>query len=131
MIMEKEILGSEKMEEELRKKLKANVEAIKNLVEKIKYIDIEVVDLINEELNKLKEEKKQIEDELLYIEKCRQNEITFKIDRISFFVSEIIDNCFKTFELLDIKTKKDIVRMFVEDMSGSGKNISVKMFDIK
>ena len=133
MTIKKERLDSEEREEELRKKLKINSESIKNLIDKLKYMDVEVVDLINEELKKLKNEKKQIEDELLHIQQGKQNEITFQSEecKTAALILDIINNCFKTFEFLDIKSKKDILRIFIEDMKGSGQNVDVKLLNTK
>lgn len=128
MTIRKERLDSEEREEELRKKLKANAESIKNLIDKLKYMDVEVTDLINEELKKLKQEKKQIEDELLHI---KQNEISFQSAESlnTSLTSDIIDNCLKTFKCLDIKSKKDILKLLIEDMRGSGKDVDVKILN--
>lgn len=133
MAIKKERIDSEEKEEELKKKLKVNLQSIKNLIDKLKYMDGEVVDLINEELKKLKHEKKQIEDELLHIQQVKQNEISFQSEesKLASLVLDIINNCFKTFEFLDIKTKKDILRIFIEDMKGSGQNVDVKLLNTK
>ena len=115
------------------KKLKTNSEAIKNLIDKLKYVDIEVVDLINEELKKLKQEKKQIESELLHIEQSKENKINFESEesKTASLILDIIDNSLKTFEYLDIKSKKDILRILIEDMRGSGQNVEVKLLNTK
>ena len=44
--------------EDLKNKIKTNDESIKNLIDKLKYMDIEVIDLINSELKRLKQENK-------------------------------------------------------------------------
>lgn len=133
MAIKKDKVETEEKEEELKKKLKINAEAIKNLIDKLKYMDIEVVDLINEELNKLKKEKKQIEDELLQIEQGKQNETSFQSEesKTASLILDIIDNCLKTFEFFDIKSKKDILRILIEDMRGSGQKVDVKILNTK
>lgn len=133
MTIKKDRSDTNEMEEELKKKLKTNTEEVKNLIDKLKYMDIEVVDFINEELKKLKQEKKQMEDELLHIEKSKQNEIGFQSEesKSASLILDIIDNCLKTFECLDIKSKKDILRIFIEDMKGSGPNVEVKILNTR
>jgi len=133
MAIKKERIDLEDKEEELKKKLKTNAESIKNLIDKLKYMDVEIVDLINEELKKLKQEKKELEDELLYIEKNKQTEMFFQGEesKTASLILDIIDNCLKTFESLDIKSKKDILRILIEEMRGSGQNVDVKLLNTK
>lgn len=133
MAIKKDRVETEEKEEELKKKLKSNSEAIKNLIDKLKYMDIEVVDLVNEELKRLKQEKKQIEDELLHIEQGKQNEMSFQSEesKTASLILDIINNCLKIFEYLDIKSKKDILRILIEDMRGSGQNVDVKILNTK
>lgn len=133
MAIKKDIVDTNEREEELKKKLKNNTDEIKNLINKLKYMDVEIVDFINEELKKLKLEKKQIEDELIQIEQSKQNNISFQSEesKTASLILDIIDNCLKTFESLDIKSKKDILRILIEDMKGSGKNVDVKILNTK
>lgn len=133
MAIKKDIVDTNEREEELKKKLKNNTDEIKNLINKLKYMDVEIVDFINEELKKLKLEKKQIEDELIQIEQSKQNNISFQGEesKTASLILDIIDNCLKTFESLDIKSKKDILRILIEDMKGSGKNVDVKILNTK
>lgn len=133
MAIKKDIVDTNEREEELKKKLKNNTDEIKNLINKLKYMDVEIVDFINEELKKLKLEKKQIEDELLQIKNSKQNNISFQSEesKTASLILDIIDNCLKTFESLDIKSKKDILRILIEDMKGSGKNVDVKILNTK
>ena len=133
MTIKKDVINSDEKEEELKKKLKTNSKAIRNLIDKLKYVDIEVVDLINEELKKLKQEKKQIESELLHIEQSKENKISFESEesKTASLILDIIDNSLKTFEYLDIKSKKDILRILIEDMRGSGQNVEVKLLNTK
>ena len=120
----KEKAGIDERKENLKKKLKANTESIKNLIDKLKHMDVEIVDLIDEELKLLKQEKKQIENELLQLEENMKYE-TFESN------FNIIDNCLKGFDNLDIKSKKDILRTLIEEMRGSGKNIDIKILNTK
>ena len=133
MSIKKDRIDTDEKEENLKRKLKTNTEAIKNIIDKLKYIDFEVVDLINEELKKLKQEKKEIEEELVHIEQSKKNETTFKNEDsiTASIVLDMIDNCLKTFDYLDIKSKKDILKVLIEDMRGSGKNVEVKILNTR
>lgn len=119
--------------DDIKKKLKSNAEAIKNLIDKLKYVDVEVIDLVNDELKRLKQEKKQLEDELSKLEQSKQSEISFQNEesKTASLLLDILDNCLKTFEYLDIKSKKDVLRILIEDMRGSGQNVDVKILNTK
>ena len=133
MTIKKDKVDADEKEEELKKRLKSNTDEIKNLVDKLKYMDIEVVDFINEELKKLKQEKKKIEEELAHIRKGKQNEKIFQSEesKSALLILDIIENWSKTFEYLDIKSKKDLLRIFIEDMKGSGQNVDVKILNTR
>lgn len=119
--------------DDIKKKLKSNAESIKNLIDKLKYVDVEVIDLVNDELKRLKQEKKQLEDELSKLEQSKQSEISFQNEesKTASLLLDILDNCLKTFEYLDIKSKKDVLRILIEDMRGSGQNVDVKILNTK
>lgn len=127
MAINKDQTASSKKEEELKRKLNLNMDSICNLINKLKYMDTEVVDLINEELKKLRLENKLIREELLEIEFDRKNEIKFQSKCDFWNLDNIMDNCLKNFKYLDIKAKKDIVKLLIEDMRGSGDKVDVKL----
>ena len=103
------IKGKINIDEELKKRLKNNTETIKNLVDKLKYMDIEVVDIINKELKMLKQENEQIERKLTLKQNIQ------------------IDDFLMTFDNLELKVRKNIVRMLIKDMRGEGNNIDIKL----
>ena len=121
------------LETELNKKIKTNDEAMKNLIDKLKYMDIEVIDLINSELKRLKQENKELEDELIKLKINKETEENFRDEesKMAELILDIINNCFKTFNYLDIKSKKDILRILIEDMQGSGQNVEVDILNTK
>lgn len=133
MAIKREKIDVETKEEELKKKLKNNIESIKNLVDKLKYMDIEVIDFINDELKRLKKENTKMQREISELQKSKQNEICYKNEesQTAFLVLDIINNYFKTFESIDIKSKKDILRILIEEMSGSGQNVEIKLLNTK
>ena len=133
MSIKKDTIDSKDREEELKRKLKKNQEAIKNLVDKLKYMDIEVVDFINNELKKLKQENEEIQEELLKLEK-NQNAGEYGENseaENAMLVLDIINNYFKTFECFDLKSKRDILKLLIEDMRGNGKNIEIDLLNTK
>lgn len=119
--------------EELKKKLEDNKKSIKNLIDRLKYIDTEVIDFVNDELKRLKEENEKIQHEISELQKSKQNEICYKNEEseTASLVLDIINNHFKIFQNIDIKSKKDILRMLIDEMSGSGKKVKVKLLNTK
>lgn len=133
MEIKKDKIDVETKEKELRKKLESNTKSIKNLVDKLKYMDIEVIDFINHELKRLKDENTKIQHEISLLQKNKTKEIYYKNNesQIVSLVSDIINSYFKVFQSIDIKSKKDILRMLIDEMSGSGKKVEIKLLNTK
>lgn len=133
MAIKKDKIDIETKEEELKKKLKSNTKSIENLVDKLKYMDIEVIEFVNDELKRLKEENAKIQHEISELQKSKQNENYYKNEECQTapLVLDIINNYFKTFESIDIKSKKDILRILIKEMNGSGQNVEVKLLNTK
>lgn len=116
--------------EEIKKKIKNDNEAISNLINKLKYMDNEIVGFVNTELKRIKLEKAQLKNELEQLEKNKNKQAKNKKEKDKLIL-DIINNYFKTFNYLDIKTKKDILRLLVKDMRGNGQNVEVKILNTK
>lgn len=119
----------EQQQEELSKKYKKNQEEIKNLINSLKNMGEEVVEFVNSELMKIKEENKEIEEKLKQIEKNQTKEKYEKHN--ANLVMDIIHNYFETFDCLDLKLKKDILKLLIEDMKGEGKKVEINLLNTK
>ena len=119
--------------QDLNKIYNKNLTSIKNLVEKLKYIDIDVIDIINQELKKLKQENQEILDKIKKLEEDLKNKKQEKSteSKGAEFILNIINNCFDTFDSLDLKFKKDIIRILIEDIKGNGDKIEVNLLNTK
>lgn len=100
----------------LRKQYDKNTEEINNLINKLKYIDGSLIDLINEEMKKLKKQNDNIEKRIISLdddnlEKKRKRK---SLADASKNVLKVIDNCFDIFNYFDLKTKRDILKLFIE-----------------
>ena len=112
-----------KIQVELQKK---NLE-IQNVISKLKYIDVDIIDIINTNLKKLKLEKEELNKK---IKRIKKEEIKdFIKDQIEIKttkdICKIIDLSFKTFELFDLKTKRDIARIFIETIYGFNDHVEI------
>ena len=119
--------------ESLKKTYNKNKEAIKKLIEKLKYIDIDVIDLINEELKKLKDENQSIQVKIQKLEKEKEKENVEKTQESkgAKLILDIIDNCIDRFDELDLKLRKDILRIFINELWGNGENVRGKILNTK
>lgn len=100
----------------LKKQYEKNNDEINNLINKLKYIDESLVDLINEEMKKLKRQNDNIEEKLKNLD-CISSEEKKKrksLANASKNVLKVIDNCFDIFDYFDLKTKRDILKLFIE-----------------
>lgn len=106
-------------------------EEIDKIVEKLQYIDIDLIDIVNNNLRKLKEQKLELEKQ---IEQIKSN---FKSSTCSLEVHtaknilKIIDNSFKIFDFFDLKTKRDIAGLFIESIYGDGEDVEINFLNTK
>lgn len=102
---------------------------IDNLVEKIKYIDIDLMDIVNQNLRSLKEQKEKIEKEIQKQKRKDDFPGTHGEVKVAKDILNIIDNSFKIFEQFDLKTKRDIANLFIENIIGEGDTIEVNFLN--
>lgn len=100
----------------LRKQYDKNTEEINNLINKLKYIDESLVDLINEEMKKIKKQNDNIEKKLKSIDDddLEEKRKRKSLANASKNILKVIDNCFDIFDYFDLKTKRDILKLFIE-----------------
>lgn len=119
--------------QDLRKIYDKNLAEIKNLIEKLKYMDIDVVEYINEELRRLKSEKQELQDKIQKLE--NEDDVHKKTKTLESkgaeLICDIIENCFDKFDSLDLKFKKDILRILIQDIRGNGDKIEVDILNTK
>lgn len=125
--------GSKDEVEMLKKTYNKNNEAIKNLIDKLKFMDIEVAPIINEELKKLKNENQKIQEKIEKLnKKISKNKMESSAEsKGAELVLDIIDNCFNNFDNLDLKMKKDILRIFIKDIYGNGDRVEVNILNTR
>ena len=122
----------------LYKTLNKNKEEIKRIIEKLKYIDNDVVEFVNEELRKKKKENEEVQNKIDILEngnKDRENKEQKNKKKLESkgakLILDIVNNCFNLFEDLDIKTKKDILKILIQDIEGNGDKVIINMLNTK
>lgn len=90
---------------------------IQGMMQKIPYVDIDVIHIINAKIKKLKEKQEKIEEQIMHMK--RKNEIE---DRSALL---IISQSFAIFDGFDLKTKRDIAKIFIESIYGCDDHIEI------
>lgn len=97
-------------------RIKKNSETIKNLIDKIKYIDISIIDDINKEIKELKEENTMLNSRL---NKLNANSIDLKD-----LANKTIKN-YKNINNLDNKTKKKYLHLLIKEIIASNNKLII------
>ena len=115
----------------LEKQYKKNEVDIKSVIDKMKYIDVELMEMINDELKRLKKDNEEIKMKLeeLNTSKAELKSEFTKEAKTAKFVLNIIDNCFDVFEKFDLKYKKDLMNIFIESAYGNGKKVEINLLN--
>ena len=78
----------------------------------MKYIDIEIIDVVNTEIKRLKKENETLQQRISILEKQGKNQGAES--NTAKFILNIINNCFDRYNELTLKDRKDILNMFIE-----------------
>lgn len=114
----------------IEKRLNKNNEETKAVIDKMKYIDASLMDVINSELKRLKAEEEKLNLQIEGLKKKNKNEVSSE-KRTANFILDIIDNAFDMFYSFDLKFKKDLLNIFIESIKGDGDSIEVKLLNTK
>lgn len=121
----------EEEKKNLEKQLRKNEEDIKALLDKMKYLDVDLMGIVNAELRDLKNKNEKLKNKLKELSK-HESEKQYKLTReakTAKFVLDIIDNCFNVFEKLDLKYKKDLMNIFIENAYGNGDKVEINLLN--
>lgn len=119
--------------EMLKREYEKNEKEIKDLAEKVKYIDISVIDIVNQELIKARNKKEELKNKIDVLEhsKRENKKMNSKLSKGAKYILNIIDNCFDIFETFDLKSKKDILNLLIESAYGEGDIIEINLLNTK
>lgn len=115
----------------LEKEYNEKQEEIDKIIKKLQYIDVDLIDVININLRKLKDEQVKLKQQIEELKKTRKNSSDILEMKTAKDLIEIIDNSFKLFDLYDLKTKRDITNLFIESIYGEGENIEINFLNTK
>ena len=119
--------------ETLKREYEKNEKEIKDLAEKVKYIDISVISIINQELIKAQNKREELQNKIEILENSKSDnkKINKKLSKGAKYILNIIDNCFDIFETFDLKSKKDILNLLIESAYGEGDIIEINLLNTK
>ena len=119
--------------ETLKKEYEKNEKEIKDLAQKVKYIDISVISIVNQELIKAQNKKEELKNKIEILENSKRDnkKMNTKLSKGAKYILNIIDNCFDIFETFDLKSKKDILNLLIESAYGEGDTIEINLLNTK
>ena len=118
--------------ERLRKIYKNNEKTLSEYISKIIYVDVELMDEINKEVKKIKDENKKIQEKI--DELTSKNEgmnISVGENEIAKLVLNVINNYFDTFTYLDVLKQRELLKVFVESAVWDGETVEINLLNTK
>ena len=107
----------------LRKLINKNERDIASLLEKIKYVDITLIDDISKEIKKLKETNIEIGKQIKELTNHNYDEIDDK--ETADLLIHVLDSYFDSFDTLDLNTKRDMIKLLVSSITSDGEDITI------
>ena len=115
----------------LKEAYNKNQKSLENLIKKIQYVDIELIDDINKEVKLIKQKNLKIKEKIDTITNNVSNTegVTFSEKEIAKIVMEIIENHFKKFEELDILEQRNLLKLLINKATGSGNDVEIDLLN--
>lgn len=107
----------------LRAMISKNELNINLLLDKIKYVDVSLLDDLSCEIKKLKQANIELEKQLKDLTNINYDEITDKETADSLI--NILDTYFTSFDTLDLNTKRNMIKLLVSSITTDGENITI------
>ncbi len=99
------------------------------LLDKIKYVDIELLDHLSNEIKRLKRANQEIEKQINKSSNTNYDEINDK--ETADLVLHGLNNYFTSFDTLDLKTKRNMIKMLVTSITSNGEDITINFTGAK
>ena len=100
-----------------------NETAINSLLDKIKYVDVSLLDDISNEIKKLKETNIELEKQIKSLTNTNYDQITDK--ETADLVLNILDTYLTSFDSLDLNTKRNMIKLLVSSITTDGEDITI------
>ena len=107
----------------LNLQIKKNEREISALLEKMKYIDIEILDDVSKEIKRLKEVNVGLQNRMKELTNYNYNEINDK--DTAELVLDILNTYFDSFDTLDLMTKRSMIKTLISSVTSDGENLTI------
>ena len=107
----------------LKTNLSKNEKDIASLLDKIKYIDVSLLDDVSNEIKTLKQKNIEIENKIQELSNITQNEINDK--ETADILLNILDTYYNSFDDLDLNMKRTLIKTLVSSITSDGKDITI------
>lgn len=108
----------------LQNQLKKNEQDINNLLEKIRYIDLDLLDDVQKQIKELKNTNVDMEKRIKELSKI-ENASIFNISEQAQIVLSTIDNYIPNFDNLDILQKRTLIKMLISSVETNGEDLII------
>ena len=109
--------------------LKKNEQAIENLLDRIKFIDIALLEDITTEIKKLKADNLEIEKRIAELKSIGSDNVNTQ-DQAQI-VLNIIDSYFTTFDTLDLTTRRNLLRIIISSIQSDGEDLELNLIGVR
>lgn len=100
-----------------------NENDINSLLDKIKYVDVSLLDDISNEIKKLKETNTELEKQIKALTNTDYEQINDK--KTADLVLNILDTYLTCFDSLDLNTKRNMIKLLVSSITTDGEDITI------
>ena len=107
----------------LKSIISKNEKDIALLLEKIKYVDIDLLDDVQNEIKKLKKANANLENQVKELTNYNYNEVNDK--ETADLLLNVLDTYFQSFDTLDLNTKRNMIKLLVSSITTDGEDITI------
>lgn len=107
----------------LKATIRKNEKDIALLLDKIKYVDIELLDDISNEIKKLKTTNAELESQIKQATNYNYDEVNDK--ETADLLLNVLDTYFQSFDMLDLNTKRNMIKLLVSSITTDGEDITI------
>lgn len=100
-----------------------NEKDISLLLDKIKYVDVELLDDLSKQIKELKQANQEIDKQIKELTNVDYEEISDK--ETADLVLNVLDTYFDSFDTLDINTKRNMIKLLVSSITSNGEDITI------
>ncbi len=110
-------------------KMKKNESAINSLLDKIKYVDVSLLEDITNEIKKLRNDNEELEKNIFKLQDKEPNMINDQ--ESAQMVLNIMGTYFTTFDTLDLPTKRSLLKLLISSVESDGIDLALNLLGVR